>query len=93
VNDVRIRSSADKRNRTGVGAMLSDIFADWIPVVATGKAVFMIVLDTPIENLALARIGNELNVGLAPPGAEVQRSTPPMPATLHSARSQTRSQS
>jgi hypothetical protein len=51
--------------------MLSDIFADWIPVVATGKAVFMIVLDTPIETLALARIGNDLNVGLAPPGAEI----------------------
>jgi MFS transporter, DHA2 family, methylenomycin A resistance protein len=40
-------------------------FADWIPVVATGAAFFMIVLDTSIVNLALARIGTELNCDLA----------------------------
>jgi DHA2 family methylenomycin A resistance protein-like MFS transporter len=39
-------------------------FTNWIPAVATG-AVFMIVLDTSIVNLALARIGTELNSGLA----------------------------
>jgi MFS transporter, DHA2 family, methylenomycin A resistance protein len=41
------------------------IFADWVPVVATGAAFFMIVLDTSIVNLALPRIGTELNAGLA----------------------------
>jgi MFS transporter, DHA2 family, methylenomycin A resistance protein len=40
-------------------------FADWIPAVATGAAFFMIVLDTSIVNLALARIGTELNAGIA----------------------------
>jgi MFS transporter, DHA2 family, methylenomycin A resistance protein len=40
-------------------------FADSIPAVATGAAFFMIVLDTSIVNLALARIGTELNAGLA----------------------------
>jgi MFS transporter, DHA2 family, methylenomycin A resistance protein len=39
-------------------------FTDWIPVLATGAAFFMIVLDTSIVNLALARIGTELNSGL-----------------------------
>jgi MFS transporter, DHA2 family, methylenomycin A resistance protein len=39
--------------------------ADWIPAVATGAAFFMIVLDTSIVNLALARIGTELDAGLA----------------------------
>jgi MFS transporter, DHA2 family, methylenomycin A resistance protein len=38
---------------------------NWIPAVATGAAFFMIVLDTSIVNLALARIGTELNCGLA----------------------------
>jgi MFS transporter, DHA2 family, methylenomycin A resistance protein len=38
---------------------------DWIPVVATGAAFFMIVLDTSIVNLALPRIGTELNAGIA----------------------------
>jgi MFS transporter, DHA2 family, methylenomycin A resistance protein len=40
-------------------------FNDWIPAVATGAAFFMIVLDTSIVNLALTRIGTELNSGLA----------------------------
>jgi len=40
-------------------------FADWIPVVATGAAFFMIILDTSIVNLALGRIGTELNAGLS----------------------------
>jgi MFS transporter, DHA2 family, methylenomycin A resistance protein len=40
-------------------------FTNWIPAVATGAAFFMIVLDTSIVNLALARIGNELDAGLA----------------------------
>jgi MFS transporter, DHA2 family, methylenomycin A resistance protein len=40
-------------------------FAEWLPVVATGAAFFMIVLDTSVVNLALARIGTELNSGLA----------------------------
>jgi MFS transporter, DHA2 family, methylenomycin A resistance protein len=40
-------------------------FTDWIPAVATGAAFFMIVLDTSIVNLALARIGTELNSSLA----------------------------
>jgi hypothetical protein len=31
------------------------IVADWIPVIATGAAFFIIVLDTSIVNLALAR--------------------------------------
>jgi len=35
------------------------------PAVATGAAFFMIVLDTSIVNLALARIGAELHAGLA----------------------------
>jgi DHA2 family methylenomycin A resistance protein-like MFS transporter len=39
-------------------------FADWLPAVATGAAFFMIVLDTSIVNLALARIGTELDAGL-----------------------------
>jgi MFS transporter, DHA2 family, methylenomycin A resistance protein len=38
---------------------------NWIPAVATGAAFFMIVLDTSIVNLALARIGTELNSSLA----------------------------
>jgi MFS transporter, DHA2 family, methylenomycin A resistance protein len=37
---------------------------EWIPVVATGAAFFMIVLDTSIVNLALPRIGTELGAGL-----------------------------
>jgi MFS transporter, DHA2 family, methylenomycin A resistance protein len=41
------------------------IFADLLPAVATGAAFFMIVLDTSIVNLALPRIGTELNAGLA----------------------------
>jgi DHA2 family methylenomycin A resistance protein-like MFS transporter len=40
-------------------------FASWILAVATGAAFFMIVLDTSIVNLALARIGTELNSSLA----------------------------
>jgi MFS family permease len=43
----------------------STFFADWIPVVATGAAFFMIVLDTSIVNVALARIGTGLNSSLA----------------------------
>jgi DHA2 family methylenomycin A resistance protein-like MFS transporter len=39
-------------------------FADWIPAVATGAAFFMIILDTSIVNLALARIGTEFGTGL-----------------------------
>jgi len=39
-------------------------FADWVPPIATGAAFFMIVLDTSIVNLALPRIGTELNCGL-----------------------------
>jgi hypothetical protein len=40
-------------------------FTCWLPAFATGAACFMIVLDTSIVNLALARIGSELNSGLA----------------------------
>ena len=40
-------------------------FADWVPVIATGAAFFMIILDTSIVNLALARIGIELHAGLS----------------------------
>jgi MFS transporter, DHA2 family, methylenomycin A resistance protein len=41
-------------------------FADyWIPVLATSAAFFMIVLDTSIVNLALARIGAEFESGVA----------------------------
>jgi MFS transporter, DHA2 family, methylenomycin A resistance protein len=40
------------------------LFADWRPVVATGAAFFMIVLDTSIVNLALARVGTEFHAGL-----------------------------
>jgi MFS transporter, DHA2 family, methylenomycin A resistance protein len=36
----------------------------WIPVLAAGSAFFMIVLDTSIVNLALARIGNDFHAGL-----------------------------
>jgi DHA2 family methylenomycin A resistance protein-like MFS transporter len=39
-------------------------FAEWLPAVVTGAALFMIVLDTSILNLALARIGTELHAGL-----------------------------
>jgi MFS transporter, DHA2 family, methylenomycin A resistance protein len=39
-------------------------FSDWLPAVATGAAFFMIVLDTSIVNLALARIGSELDAGI-----------------------------
>jgi len=39
-------------------------FADSIPAIATGAAFFMIVLDTSIVNLALPRIGTELDAGL-----------------------------
>lgn len=42
---------------------LSESF--WIPVVATGAAFFMIVLDTTIVNLALVRIGSEFRSDLA----------------------------
>ena len=37
---------------------------EWMPIVATGAAFFMIVLDTSVVNLALAHIGTELNAGL-----------------------------
>ena len=37
------------------------LLGDWVPVVATGAALFMIVLDTSIANLA--RIGTELSSG------------------------------
>ena len=40
-------------------------FATWLPAVATGAAFFMIVLDTSIVNLALARIGIEFKSGLS----------------------------
>jgi MFS transporter, DHA2 family, methylenomycin A resistance protein len=40
-------------------------FSAWLPAVATGAAFFMIVLDTSIVNLALPRIGAELNSDLA----------------------------
>jgi len=39
-------------------------FVDLIPEAATGAAFFMIVLDSSIVNLALARIGTELNSGI-----------------------------
>jgi DHA2 family methylenomycin A resistance protein-like MFS transporter len=39
--------------------------AGWLPIVATGSAFFMIVLDTSIVNLALARIGAEFDAGLS----------------------------
>jgi MFS transporter, DHA2 family, methylenomycin A resistance protein len=54
-------------NMTGPASKLGPVrsSADMIPVVATGAAFFMIVLDTSIVNLALARIGSELNSGLA----------------------------
>jgi len=39
--------------------------AGWLPMVATGSAFFMIVLDTSIVNLALARIGAEFGAGLS----------------------------
>jgi DHA2 family methylenomycin A resistance protein-like MFS transporter len=38
--------------------------AEWIPAVATGAAFFMIILDTSIVNLALARIGTEFGAGI-----------------------------
>jgi MFS transporter, DHA2 family, methylenomycin A resistance protein len=37
----------------------------WIPVLATGAAFFMIVLDTSIVNLALAKIGGEFKADIA----------------------------
>jgi MFS transporter, DHA2 family, methylenomycin A resistance protein len=37
----------------------------WIPVLAAGSAFFMIVLDTSIVNLALAKIGSDFQSGLA----------------------------
>ena len=40
-------------------------FEDLVPEVATGAAFFMIVLDSSIVNLALARIGTELSAGIA----------------------------
>jgi MFS transporter, DHA2 family, methylenomycin A resistance protein len=43
---------------------LATSFADRMAAVATGAAFFMIVLDTSIVNLALPRIGAELNSGL-----------------------------
>ena len=53
------------RNHRVVATAHSTFFTDWIPVVATGAAFFMIILDTSIVNLALASIGTELNAGLA----------------------------
>jgi DHA2 family methylenomycin A resistance protein-like MFS transporter len=46
-------------------APLDTFIADRIPAIATGAAFFMIVLDTSIVNLALARIGTALDSSLA----------------------------
>lgn len=37
----------------------------WVPVLATGAAFFMIVLDTSIVNLALAKIGAQFGASVA----------------------------
>lgn len=37
----------------------------WVPVLATGSAFFMIVLDTSIVNLALARIDGQFHSNVA----------------------------
>jgi DHA2 family methylenomycin A resistance protein-like MFS transporter len=52
------------RSLTKPKAPLETFAAEWVPVIATGAAFFMIVLDTSIVNLALARIGTEFNSGL-----------------------------
>src|SRR5271166_4215270 len=48
------------RNHRVVATAHSTFFTAWIPVVATGAAFFMIILDTSIVNLALASIGTAL---------------------------------
>jgi MFS transporter, DHA2 family, methylenomycin A resistance protein len=55
----------DSVTESGPKPSSANPFASWIPAVATGAAFFMIVLDTSIVNLALARIGTELNSSLA----------------------------
>jgi len=55
----------NEMSREGFAPSTGSSIADLIPAVATGAAFFMIVLDTSIVNLALARIGTELNAGLA----------------------------
>ena len=59
--------SQEDRSTTSVTksrAPLAKFVAQWVPVIATGVAFFMIVLDTSIVNLALARIRTEFNSGL-----------------------------
>jgi MFS transporter, DHA2 family, methylenomycin A resistance protein len=55
----------DSVTESGPKPSSANPFASWIPAVATGAVFFMIVLDTSIVNLALARIGTELNSSLA----------------------------
>ncbi|MFP6560174.1 MFS transporter [Paraburkholderia sp. B3] len=43
----------------------SNFLAYWVPVLATSAAFFMIVLDTSIVNLALARIGTDFHSNVA----------------------------
>ena len=55
----------DSVTESGPKPSSANPFASWIPAAATGAAFFIIVLDTSILNLALARIGTELNFSLA----------------------------
>jgi hypothetical protein len=50
----------DSVTESGSKPCSANPFASWIPAVATGAAFFMIVLDTSIVNVALARSGTEL---------------------------------
>ena len=58
-------SATDSVTGSGLKPCSTNSLANWMPAVATGAAFFMIVLDTSIVNLALPRIGNELNSDLA----------------------------
>ena len=59
------RSPVDHLDRGMWGSGRAADPAGWLPMVATGSAFFMIVLDTSIVNLALARIGAEFGAGLS----------------------------
>jgi MFS transporter, DHA2 family, methylenomycin A resistance protein len=61
----REASAPDGVTESGSNPCSANSIATWIPAVATGAAFFMIMLDTSIMNLALARIKTELNSSIA----------------------------
>lgn len=57
-------ATAKRGTELASGRSSATLFAERIPVVATGAAFFMIVLDTSVVNLGLAHIETKLNADL-----------------------------